>query len=225
MNVVNILAFIRPELSLVWQGRKKYSKTCSFQNVQVLWLYCHGFACTRCGKGVWKAEHSWKQMQQEGRVLNIHREETVEPTYPEATTVRYGVHTHTVSVVRSLQFAVGTLLLKTAGHNESRDSAGWMGKLGTFWIDLCCLFPHQSHGNVWCSVQSGWEFRWREHLFAVPFRVLFLRSRASPAGLCWSPVAAELKPAWVMLESRSAWPMLFKLLGLVITCWLFLHCA
>lgn len=40
------------------------------------------------------------------------------------------MHTHTGSVVRSLEFAVGTVLLETAGHSDE-SGAGWMDKLRT----------------------------------------------------------------------------------------------
>jgi len=39
------LAFIRQALSPVSKGRK-YNKMCRFQNLQVVWLYWHGFLCT-----------------------------------------------------------------------------------------------------------------------------------------------------------------------------------
>lgn len=121
--------------------------------------------------------------------------------------------TLTLAVVRSLQFAVGTVSLETAGHSESRDGAQWVDKLRAFWIDLCCLFPNQSRGSVWYSVQTGFEFRWRHHLSAAPS----LRSRACPACLYWSPVAAGpgvLKPAWVMLQSRSTLDHVVQVTGL-----------
>lgn len=41
--------------------------------------------------------------------------------------------------------------------------------------------------------------------------------QSMPYLLILNPVAAELKPAWTMLQSRFAWAMLLKLLGLVIT--------
>jgi len=72
---------------------------------------------------------------------------------------------------------VGAVSLEAAGHSESRGGAGWMATLRNFWVDLCCLFPNQSGGRVWCSVQSGLEFRCREHLSAAPS----LTGRACPA--------------------------------------------